>query len=66
MTFSHLITQLKGFPTVSGLQDNDYPNLNEMTNSGINLTISQFSALTTIPLPKGLLEQFSRKIFIIN
>ena len=49
--------------SVSGLQDNDYPNLQEF-GTGLN-GLSQFSSLQTIPIPSGLQEQFARQ-FISN
>ena len=45
-----------GQVTVSGMQDTDYPNLEQFGSS--LKTLSQFVGLKNIPLPKSLLEQF--------
>lgn len=47
--------------SISGLQDVDYPNLEEFGNS--LKTLSQFVGLKNIPLPKMLIDQFGRKCF---
>lgn len=49
---------LIGSPTVSGLMDSDYPNLEQLAST--MKSVSQIRNLTTIPLPTGLVEQFSR------
>jgi len=47
-----------GGPTVSGLDDHDYPNLNgaSMTLTNIN----QMKMLNKIPLPSEVMEHFGR------
>ena len=61
-TFPSMTDSLKissGQVTISGMQDTDYPNL-EQYGSSLK-TLSQFVGLKTVPLPKSLLEQFGGK-----
>ncbi|XP_017489429.1 PREDICTED: nuclear pore complex protein Nup155-like [Rhagoletis zephyria] len=46
--------------SISGLQDVDYPNLEEFGNS--LKTLSQFVGLKNIPLPKMLIDQFGQMV----
>lgn len=50
-----------GGPTVSGLDDHDYPNLNiaSMTLTNIN----QMKIHSKIPLPSEVMEHFGRILF---
>ncbi|XP_054719689.1 nuclear pore complex protein Nup155-like [Uloborus diversus] len=60
-SFPELIERLKmggaTLPTVSGLNDQDYPGVSELSISLHNLT--QLSTVKRIPLPPELVEQFS-------
>ncbi|XP_015792110.1 nuclear pore complex protein Nup155 [Tetranychus urticae] len=46
-----------GYPTISGLQDTDYPNISDLSSALGSLT--QLDKITTIPLPSGIVEQFN-------
>ena len=46
-----------GCPSVSGLRDNDYPNLKDF--GATMRSVHHVSGLTTIPLPASLVEQFN-------
>jgi len=50
-----------GGPTVSGLDDHDYPSLNGVS---MNLTnINQMKIYNKIPLPSEVMEHFGRILF---
>lgn len=50
-----------GGPTVSGLDDHDYPNLNGISMSLTN--INQMKIHSKIPLPSEVMEHFGRILF---
>ncbi|RWS09239.1 nuclear pore complex protein nup155-like protein [Dinothrombium tinctorium] len=58
--FHHLHDLLKataGYPTISGLQEIDYPNLSDYQSTFRSL--SQLNIVSTIPLPPAVTEQLS-------